>query len=104
MALRVELCFLLVGFSLESQFNVQHTRFRASNAADISMRRAAVAGKEEREKGGEGLRKSRRKTALLLFNLQGQVLRKGNYLTACATVIISPPCLFRMVLTLMSEL
>ena len=59
--------------------------------------------KEGREKGGEGQRKGGRKTGLLLFRLQRQVLRRGNYLTACATVIISPPCMLRMVLKLMSE-
>ena len=60
--------------------------------------------KEGREKGGDQQRKDRRKTGLLLFRLLRQVLRRGNYLTACATVIIFPPCMLKMVLTLMSEL
>lgn len=55
--------------------------------------------KEGREKGGDQQRRDRRKTGLLLFRLQRQVLRRGNYLTACAIVIISLPCMLKMVLT-----
>jgi len=66
-----------------------------------------MAGEEGREKGrkkgGEGQRKGGRKTGLLLVRLQRQVLRRGNYLTACATVIISHPYMLMMVLTVMSE-
>lgn len=52
---------MLVGVSLESWFNIQYTRFRAPNAADISMGRATMAGKEGRKTGRkEGRKRERR--------------------------------------------
>lgn len=65
-------------------------------------------GKEERERGRK--REIRGATEeeweedwFTVIRLQRQVLRQGNYFTACATVIISPLCMLRMVLILLSE-
>lgn len=88
----------LLGSYWRSLISVQHTIYKVQSCWYFSGERYyGWEGREILEEGWED------NNWFIVIRLQRQVLRQGNYFTACATVIISPLCMLRMAPILMSE-